>query len=106
LFSIFANWSICSGERQEIWRPKHTQTSSANRWDVSVLRALLAALLIAVPAAAGLSAAGASAAENSPQKMPPVAPLIVTNVSAKPIAYADLPAPRRFVTQHRTVIEG
>jgi carboxypeptidase C (cathepsin A) len=106
LFSIFANWSICGGESQEIWRPKHTPTSPANRWDVSVLRALLAALLIAVAAAAGLSAAKASAAENSPQKMPPVAPLIVTNVSAKPIAYADLPAARRFVTQHRTVIEG
>lgn len=40
------------------------------------------------------------------QTMPPTAPAVVTRVSDKPVRLADLPAPRRFVTTHRTTIGG
>src|SRR5687767_10379556 len=40
------------------------------------------------------------------QSGPPAPPAIIARVSAKPVALADLPAPRQFVTHHRTMIRG
>lgn len=37
---------------------------------------------------------------------PPSAPEIIARVSAHPVSFADLPAPRHFVTRHKTVIRG
>jgi carboxypeptidase C (cathepsin A) len=61
-----------------------------------VTRILLAVLLLVF--------AGGAVAQ--PTKMPPTAPRIVTDVSDKPVRFADLPPPRRFITQHRTTISG
>lgn len=40
------------------------------------------------------------------QSGPPAPPAIIARVSPKPVALADLPAPRQFVTHHRTTIRG
>ncbi len=40
------------------------------------------------------------------QSGPPAPPAIIARVSPKPVALADLPAPRQFVTHHRTAIRG
>lgn len=37
---------------------------------------------------------------------PTPAPAIITRVNDNPVSFADLPAPRRFVTKHETVIRG
>ena len=42
----------------------------------------------------------------APAGPPIVAPDVVTRVSDDPVRFADLPAPRRFVTRHRTRIRG
>jgi len=64
----------------------------------SVALGLVLALVLAVPAAGQGSTATAD--------VPPVAPDFATRSSGKHLSVADLPAPRRFVTQHKAEIGG
>lgn len=50
-----------------------------------------------------LASAGGALAQDAP---PPAAPAIIGGVSDHPVTFADLPAPKRFVTRHKTVIRG
>ncbi|MFC4307958.1 S10 family peptidase [Steroidobacter flavus] len=59
-----------------------------------------------VSSMAVLICAVASAAEPPAQPAPPTPPAIMARVSQKPVALSDLPAPREFVTHHRTKIRG
>ena len=60
-------------------------------------------------AAAGLAAVAACpafGAESGETGTPPSPPAVIAKVSDKPIGFADLPPPRRFVTRHKTTIRG
>jgi carboxypeptidase C (cathepsin A) len=63
------------------------------------------------PASTAGTAAPAAAATSPPPTAaappgPPSAPAIVARVDDKPVRFADLPPPRRFVTRHRAKIGG
>jgi carboxypeptidase C (cathepsin A) len=74
---------------------------------------MIRSLAIALTAASLAFGTGAGASETTPPAQPApapgppvVAPEVFTRVSEDPVSFADLPAPRRFVTRHETVIRG
>jgi carboxypeptidase C (cathepsin A) len=83
-------------------------------WLSSLLLVVLASvygLLLAQPAPAeGASAAAEAPAESAaatpPHGPPAPAPAVVTRFADERLDIEDLPAPKRFVTQHKTTIRG
>lgn len=93
--------------------PKHPSTFLVVRILLSILLVgtvvAFQAPLFAQPDAAEGVAGKAPATEEAtpaPQGPPAPAPAVVTRFSDERLEIADLPAPRRFVTQHKTNIRG